>query len=110
MGPSAYVQSDYSVMRSASSQPSGQCLSLGEKWLDVDELSPPSAEVKNTWNCTAFPFCLHVVVLIKHRDKSLSFVFVYCSVVYKEPFSMSALKTPNPDRFLRTGNFVFSSE
>jgi hypothetical protein len=38
----------------ASSQPSIQCLSLGAKWLGVAELSPPSAEVKNTWNCFSF--------------------------------------------------------
>lgn len=84
--------SDYSVLRSTHNvpdfrQPSTQCLSLGAKWLGVAELSPPSAEVKNTCNCTAFPSCLHMVVLIKHRDKLLPFVFVYSSVVfYKEPF------------------------
>ena len=74
----------------ASSQPSTQCLSLGAKWLGVAELSPPSTEEKNTCNCTAFPSCLHLVVLIKHRDKLLPLVFVYSSVVfYKEPFPMS---------------------
>jgi hypothetical protein len=52
----------------ASNQPPTQCLSLGAKWLGVAELSPPSAQVKNAWNCTAFPSCLHLVVLIKHRQ------------------------------------------
>jgi hypothetical protein len=94
----------------ASSQPSTQCLSLGAKWLGVAELSPPSAEVKHTWNCTAFPSCLHLVFLIKPRDELLPFVFVYSSGVLQRTVSNVSLKTPNPGRILRTGNFVFSSE